>query len=250
MAPTQRTSISEHFATLTDPRAEQGKDHLLVDILTITLCAVICGRDDCVEVATDGETKETWLRTFLPLPNGIASHDTFGRVFRLLDPDELRRCFLGWVRAVVGESVASEGGSSLGQPVVAVDGKTLASTWSAWQRACSQPRPDAKPVDCELFGHGRHAWRGHHRTDIVPFCGCPGRPAAFGIAGSRPNVPHRGLALADARGLGDRRRVRHDQAGLPGAGSHIRRVGVRRSCGRSDRGRTHMARDPRSADFQ
>jgi predicted transposase YbfD/YdcC len=120
-----RTSISEHFATLADPRAERGREHRLVDILTITLCAVICGADDWVAVATFGELKEGWLRTFLALPNGIPSHDTFGRVFRLLDPDELRRCFLAWVRAVVGEAAAGGEPGGLGQQVVAVDGKTL-----------------------------------------------------------------------------------------------------------------------------
>jgi predicted transposase YbfD/YdcC len=125
VGPLPPTSISEHFATLADPRAERGKEHLLVDILTITLCAVICGADDWVAVATFGETKERWLRTFLALPNGIPSHDTFGRVFRLLDPDELRRCFLDWVRAVVGEPGSSGEPEGLGQQVVAVDGKTL-----------------------------------------------------------------------------------------------------------------------------
>jgi predicted transposase YbfD/YdcC len=120
-----RTSISEHFATVVDPRAERGREHRLIDILTITLCAVICGADDWVAVATYGETKEEWLRTFLALPNGIPSHDTFGRVFRLLDPEELRRCFLSWVRAVVGESAAAAVTGSLGEQVVAVDGKTL-----------------------------------------------------------------------------------------------------------------------------
>ena len=125
MAPLPPTSISEHFATLRDPRSEQGKDHLLVDILTITLCAVICGADDWVAVATFGETKAAWLRTFLELPNGIPSHDTFGRVFRLLDPDELRRCFLAWVRAVVGEPGDDGAPGGLGRQVVAVDGKTL-----------------------------------------------------------------------------------------------------------------------------
>jgi predicted transposase YbfD/YdcC len=119
------TSISEHFATLTDPRAERGKEHRLLDILTITLCAVICGADNWVAVATFGEQKELWLRTFLALPNGIPSHDTFGRVFRLLDPDDLRRCFLDWVRAVVGEPEASGEPGGLSQQVVAVDGKTL-----------------------------------------------------------------------------------------------------------------------------
>jgi predicted transposase YbfD/YdcC len=125
MGPLPPTSISEHFATLTDPRADRGKEHLLVDILTITLSAVICGADDWVAVATFGKTKAAWLRTFLALPNGIPSHDTFGRVFRLLDPDELRRCFFAWVRAVLGESAAGDAGGSVGPQVVAVDGKTL-----------------------------------------------------------------------------------------------------------------------------
>ena len=110
------TSIGEHFGALTDPRRDHRKAHGLLDIVAITLCAVICGADGWADVATFGRVKEAWLRTFLALPGGIPSHDTFGRVFALVDPDEFRRCFLSWAREVVGPP---------GEQVVAIDGKTL-----------------------------------------------------------------------------------------------------------------------------
>jgi hypothetical protein len=115
MAAVPTMSISEHFETLPDPRRDHTKAHQLLDIVAITLCAVICGADGWVDVATFGRVKERWLRPFLALPGGIPSHDTFGRVFALLDPDEFRRCFLACDTVVVGAP---------GAQVVAVDGKT------------------------------------------------------------------------------------------------------------------------------
>ena len=87
--------VAEHFADLPDPRALPAQRHELLDILVIALCAVICGADTFVDIARFGKAKEPWLkeRLELSLPNGIPSHDTFGRVFAQLDPDAFSQCF-------------------------------------------------------------------------------------------------------------------------------------------------------------
>ena len=104
------------FGEVEDPRVERTKLHLLPDILVITLCAVICGADTWMEIELFGQAKLDWLRTFLELPHGIPSHDTFGRVFARLNPEPLERCFLTWMQAL-----AKAGGGRL----IAIDGKTL-----------------------------------------------------------------------------------------------------------------------------
>jgi predicted transposase YbfD/YdcC len=114
--PAVPTSISTYFAELPDPRVERTKEHRLVDLLTIGLCAVICGADGWTDMETFGRAKEPWLRTFLALPSGIPSHDTFGRLFARLDPEAFGRCFVAWVQAVAPETR---------HHLVAVDGKTL-----------------------------------------------------------------------------------------------------------------------------
>ena len=92
-------SITAHFADLRDPRLERTKAHDLATILVIAICASIAGANDWVAVAEFGRSKQAWFRTFLDLPNGIPSHDTFWRVFRALDPDHFQTCFLNWIRA-------------------------------------------------------------------------------------------------------------------------------------------------------
>jgi predicted transposase YbfD/YdcC len=109
-------SIGAHFASLPDPRIDRTKRHALLDIVTIALCAVICGADSWVDVELFGHAKLAWLRTFLALPNGIPSHDTFGRVFARLDPARFEQCFLSWVQDLVTHTRGD---------VVAVDGKVL-----------------------------------------------------------------------------------------------------------------------------
>lgn len=106
----------ECFGRIEDPRIDRRKRHKLLDILGIAVCAVIGGADTWTDIAQFGRDKEDWLRSFLELPNGIPSHDTFGWVFARLDPDQFQRCFLSWVQAIC-EITEGE--------VVAVDGKTL-----------------------------------------------------------------------------------------------------------------------------
>ena len=109
-------SLLEHFADVEDPRIARTKRHELLGIMAIGICAVICGADGWTGMQDFGVAKETWLRTFLDLPFGIPSHDTFGRVFARLDPVQFQRSFMGWVKDV---SDATKG------QTVAVDGKTL-----------------------------------------------------------------------------------------------------------------------------
>lgn len=114
------TSLKVHFGELPDPRAQHSIEHLLIDIVMITICAVICGAESWVEIENYGIAKQEWLGTFLELPNGIPSHDTLERVFARLRPEPVQQCFLHWVQAVFEISDGQ---------LIAVDGKTLRGSY-------------------------------------------------------------------------------------------------------------------------
>jgi serine/threonine protein kinase/predicted transposase YbfD/YdcC len=115
MTSTRPSGLAEHFRQVKDPR-QHHVDHLLLDIISIAICAVICGADSWVEVAEFGRAKEKWLGTFLSLPHGIPSDDTFGRVFGLIDLDEFQQGFISWITAI-SQLTAGQ--------VIAIDGKRL-----------------------------------------------------------------------------------------------------------------------------
>jgi len=107
--------IAQHFGGIEDKRSRYGKQHKLIDIIIIAICAVICGADDWTSIAEYGDAKAEWLKRFIELPNGIPSHDTFGRVFAMIDPEEFGACFMAWVKAVMKITE---------REVIAIDGKT------------------------------------------------------------------------------------------------------------------------------
>lgn len=107
------------FSKLTDPRVERTKAHMLEDILFIAIASVICRAESWNDMENFGKAKQEWLRTFLRLPEGIPSHDTFNRVFSALNPEELESSFIAWTRSVA-ELTDNE--------VISIDGKSMRST--------------------------------------------------------------------------------------------------------------------------
>jgi hypothetical protein len=135
-----KITIADHFAQMTDPRVERSRRHKLIDIITIAICAVICGADTWVDMESYGRAKVKWLKRFLELPNGIPSHDTFARVFAQARSGPVPSiAFLNWIKSI---------SNIMKGEVVAIDGKTLRRSYdsssdksaihmvSAWAQGC------------------------------------------------------------------------------------------------------------------
>lgn len=108
------TTLVQSFGDIEDFRLDRNKKHLLVDIIVLAVCCTICGANGFVEIETVAKAKIDWFRTFLKLPNGIPSHDTFSRVFRVLRPEVFEERFLAWVQATFSDLPAQQ---------IAFDGK-------------------------------------------------------------------------------------------------------------------------------
>lgn len=106
----------EFFSILPDPRVDRTKKHNLIDILFMGVCSTLCGGEGFTDMEDFAEDGESWLRKFLELPGGIPSHDTFRRVFSVLDPNVLTNCFMNWTESLHKETNGE---------VIALDGKTI-----------------------------------------------------------------------------------------------------------------------------
>ena len=115
MSETPLASIEDCFGDIRDPRVQGRCEYRLLEIITIAICAVVAGANSWTDIETFGKSKEAWLKQFLPLENGIPSHDTFGDVFRVIDAEAFQRSFMRWVERVF---TVTEG------QVIAIDGKT------------------------------------------------------------------------------------------------------------------------------
>lgn len=144
------SAIFEHFGGLPDPRTKEHKiEHKLIDIVFITIAAVICGAEDWYDVEDYGEANEEWLKTVLELPNDIPSHDTYNRVFSLIDADALQQCFVSWMQSIAHISAGQ---------IINIDGKRLCNSGeqgkktiihlvSAWSNANSMALGQIKTAD-------------------------------------------------------------------------------------------------------
>jgi Transposase len=130
-----KKTLFEHFSELEDPRLARNLRHDFIDIITISICAVIANANDWNEIETWALCKEDWLKTFLNLPNGIPTHDTFNRVFSAINPQAFLQCFTSWIHAIhlmVDGTVISIDGKRLRRSHNEHFGKSALHLVSAW----------------------------------------------------------------------------------------------------------------------
>jgi hypothetical protein len=121
-----KDTITQHFGQLTDPRRINSTTYKLIDIIFITICAVLCGAEDLEDVATYAQEKKGWLKSFLNIPGTVPCYSTFWWTFVLLKPEELERCFVEWVQALVTLKAGEN---------IAIDGKAF-----KWNRQCKKAK--------------------------------------------------------------------------------------------------------------
>lgn len=145
-------SLIDHFLIVSDPRINRRKKHNLIDIIVIAICGVICSCETWVDIEEYGLSKEDWFKQFLELPGGIPSHDTFGRVFSLIDPTEFQKAFYEWTKSVIkiteGEIIAMDGKYFRSSLTKAGDPRSVIGMVSAWASnagvALAQKKADFK----------------------------------------------------------------------------------------------------------
>ena len=129
MKPRQQNTLVKYIATIPDPRCEAMCWHNFIDILVIAICAVFCGVETWEGMAEFGRRKQAWLSTFLELPHGIPSHDTFYRVFCLLNPEVFEECFTRWISDTLRQFTGD------GLDIIPIDGKCLRGSRSRSKEA-------------------------------------------------------------------------------------------------------------------
>lgn len=139
---TSTLAIHKYFRRLPDPRVNRRKLHLLLDVITIAVCAVIAGANTWTDIETFGRNRKDWLKRFLQLPNGIPSHDTFERVLDRIDPQAFQRCLVAWLHQI---------GAGLGIKHIAIDGKTLRHSGGGSSPLRQLHLVSAWAVEAELF---------------------------------------------------------------------------------------------------
>ena len=112
-----KTSLHHYFSPLPDPRIQRNKKHLLIDIIVLSIIAVLCGAESWNSIEMFGNSKKDFLSKILKLPHGIPSHDTINRVFSLINPGKFEQLFVQWVQSLRDTKISRE--------VIAVDGKTM-----------------------------------------------------------------------------------------------------------------------------